>query len=235
MVALPAIFVVPVSLAGLLAALAPAWQWGALVRLGLTAVTVVGGHLTLVVAVEAIGRGETPSLGAVLRRSLACLPRYLATNALTTALFWSIMVPATTLVAAASADRPAWVAVGLWTTLAMLGLTWHLHTLFAPYLAICAGMSPPGAVRAGFRMVRGQVGTAAATFVTAAAGAALPSVAILAALWMIAMHDGAGAVARLDLILPYLVTAMIELVRPILVASVHGLYEDLWHEQRARR
>ena len=198
-----------------------------LAELLLTSLTVVGGGMTLIVAVDSLARGERLGLAALLLRALRLLPRYLLTNLQTTIVFWSVMLPLLTVVTRVADGRPPLVGFVLWALVIAFGLTWHLQTLFAPYLALCGGLSPIDAVLQGFRMLHGRRATTMATFLTAGAFAGLPSLLVVLALHEIASREGAAAVARFDHALPYLTTAVVQLIRPVLTASVHRLYEDL--------
>jgi hypothetical protein len=50
---------------------------------------------------------------------------------------------------------------------------------------------------------------------------------VLGGAWFLAASEGYASTSRLDEALPYLVAGLIQLVRPVMVAAVHGLYEDL--------
>ena len=224
---LTGLFCLPLALALALSVGAPEAVWLDAATFVLTSVTVVGGGLTMMVAVDASTRGESLRAGALLMRALGYLPRYLLTNAQTTVFFWSIMLPAIVLAGLVTAGRPAWLALLVWAVVVGLGIVCHLHTMFAPYLAICDGLPPPRAVVEGFRMTQRQLGTSAVTFLSAIAVVGLPLLVGLAALWAYASWEGPAASTRFDQALPYLMAGLVQLVRPVMVAAVHSLYEDL--------
>ena len=224
---LTGLFCLPLALALALSVGAPEAVWLDAATFVLTSVTVVGGGLTMMVAVDASTRGESPTAGALLRRALGYLPRYLLTNAQTTIFFWSIMLPAIAIASRLTAGRPAWLSMVAWAVVVVLGIVCHLHTMFAPYLAICDGLPPPRAVVEGFRMTQRRLGTSAVTFLSAVAVVGLPLLVGLAALWAYASWEGPAAVTRFDQALPYLMAGLVQMVRPVMVAAVHGLYADL--------
>jgi hypothetical protein len=224
---LTGLFCLPLALALALSVGAPEAPWLGAASFILTSVTVVGGGLTMMVAVDASSRGESPSAGVLLSRALGYLPRYLLTNAQTTLFFWSIMLPAIVVAGLVTTGRPAWLAMIVWAVVVVLGIVCHLHTMFAPYLAIYDGLPPPRAVVEGFRMTQRQLGTTAVTFLSAVAVVGLPLLVGLAALWAYASWEGPAAATRFDHALPYLMAGLVQLVRPVMVAAVHGLYADL--------
>jgi hypothetical protein len=224
---LTALFCLPLALALALTVGAPQATWLGAATFVLTSVTVVGGGLTMMIAVDASTRGESLAAGALLWRALGYLPRYLLTNAQTTLFYWSIMLPAIVLAGQVTTGRPAWLAMVVWAFVVVLGLVCHLHTMFAPYLAICDGLPPPRAVVEGFRMTQRELGTSAVTFVSAVAVVGLPLLIGVAALGAYASWEGPAASTRFDQALPYLMAGLVQLVRPVMVAAVHGLYADL--------
>src|SRR5262245_1520518 len=187
---LTALFCLPLALALALSVGAPEATWLGAATFVLTSVTVVGGGLTMMVAVDASTRGESLAATALLLRALGYLPRYLLTNAQTTVFFWSIMLPTITLASRVTAGQPAWLSLTAWAVVVVVGIFCHLHTMFAPYLAICDGLPPPRAVVEGFRMTQRQLGTSAVTFLSAVAVVGLPLLVGLAGLWLCATWDG---------------------------------------------
>jgi hypothetical protein len=224
---LTGLFCLPLALALALSVGAPEASWLGAATFVLTSVTVVGGGLTMMVAVDASTRGESLTASALLRRALGYLPRYLLTNAQTTVFFWSIMLPAIAIAGRVTVAQPAWLALAVWAIVVVLGIVCHLHTMFAPYLAICDGLPPPRAVVEGFRMTQRQLGTSAVTFLSAVAVVGLPLLVGLAALWAYASWEGPAAATRFDHALPYLMAGLVQMVRPVMVAAVHCLYADL--------
>src|SRR5207237_10584153 len=88
---LTVLFCLPVVLALALSVGLPEAPWLGPVTFVLSSTTVIGGGLSLMVAVEASVRGETIGLATVIRRAIGYLPRYILTNAHTTIFYWSIM------------------------------------------------------------------------------------------------------------------------------------------------
>jgi hypothetical protein len=224
---LTGLFCLPLAVALGLSVEAPDAIWLGAATFVLTSVTVVGGGLTMMVAVDASTRGEPLGPAGLLRRALGYLPRYLLTNAQTTVFFWSIMLPALVVAGEVTTDRPAWLAMIVWAAVVALGIVCHLHTMFAPYLAICDGVPPPRAVVEGFRMTQRELGTSAVTFLSAVSVVGVPLLVGLVALWLYASWEGPAAATRFDRALPYLMAGLVQLVRPVMVAAVHGLYADL--------
>jgi len=227
-------FCVPLVLALGLSVGAPEAVWLDAATFILTSVTVLGGGLTIMVAVDASTRGESPTAGVLLLRAVGYLPRYVLTNAQTTIFFWGIMLPAITLAGMVTAGRPVWVTMLVWTVVVLLGIVCHLHTMFAPYLAICDGLAPPRAVVEGFRMTQRDLGTSAVTFLSAVAVVGLPLLIGIAGLWAYASWEGPAAVTRFDQALPYLMAGLVQLVRPVMVAAVHSLYADRYRPRSQR-
>lgn len=230
---LTGLFCLPLAAALLLSVALPASPGLSVATFVLTSITVVGGGLTMMVAVDALARGESLGTLALARRVLGYLPRYLLTNAQTTLFYWSIMLPAIVLAGRTTPGQPVWLQLAVWTGVVALGIVCHLHTMFAPYLAICGDLPAPRAVLEGFRLTRRELGTSAATFVSASGVIGLPLLIGIGLLWAFARYEGPPAVAQFDQALPYLTAGLVQLVRPVMVVAVHGLYEDLWRERLA--
>src|SRR5947209_9256672 len=81
---LTVLFCLPLVLALGLSVGLPQAPWLGPVTFVLSSTTVIGGGLTLMVAVEASVRGEVVGTPRLLLRALGYLPRYLLTNAQTT-------------------------------------------------------------------------------------------------------------------------------------------------------
>lgn len=225
---LTVLFCVPLVVALALSVGLPEATWLGPVTFVLSSTTVVGGGLTLMVAVDASVRGESVSTLTLIRRAVGYLPRYVLTNAQTTVFYWGIMLPAITVAGHVTAGRPIGVVLAVWALVVVIGLICHLHTMFAPYLAVHGDLSPPRAVLEGFRITRSRFATCTATFVSATAGIGVPLLIVIGALWLFAAREGAPAVRLFDLALPYLMAGLVQLVRPVMVASLHAMYEDVW-------
>jgi hypothetical protein len=224
---LTVLFCVPLVLALALSVGFPEAIWLGPVTFVLSSTTVVGGGLTMMVAVDASVRGGRMGTWPLFRQAIGYLPRYLLTNAQTTLFYWSIMLPAITLAGSLTAGRPTGVVMAVWALVIVLGLICHLHTMFAPYLAVHGDLSPPRAVLEGFRITRSQFATSAATFVSATAGIGVPVLIAIGGLWVFATWEGAPAVRMFEVALPYLMAGLVQLVRPVMVASLHAMYEDV--------
>jgi hypothetical protein len=225
---LTVLFCLPLVAALALSVGFPEAVWLGPVTFVLSSTTVVGGGLTMMVAVDASVRGERLSTWPLMRRAIGYLPRYLLTNAQTTVFYWSIMLPTITIVGQLTAGRPTGVVMAAWVLVTVLGLICHLHTMFAPYLAVHGDLSPPRAVLEGFRITRSQFATSAATFVSATAGIGVPVLVVIGALWLFATWEGPPTAKLFDVALPYLMAGLVQLVRPVMVASLHAMYEDVW-------
>lgn len=223
---LTVMFCLPIVLALALSVGFPAATWLGPVTFVLSTTTVIGGGLTLMVAVDASVRGETIGMGTILRRALGYLPRYVLTNVHTTIFYWSILLPAIYLAGQVTIGRPVGVVVVVWALVVAIGTVVHLHTLFAPYMAVHSDLHPTRAAIEGFRLARNQFALSAATFVSATAGIGVPLLIAIGALWMYATREGPGTVALFDTALPFLIAGLVQLVRPVMVASLHAMYED---------
>src|SRR5206468_2685580 len=108
--------------------------------------------LTLMVAVDASVHGETIGMWTIVRRAIGYLPKYILTNAHTTVFYWSILTPAIYLAGHLTAGRPVGMVVIAWAFVVVLGIVVHLHTLFAPYMAVHSDLHPTRAAIEGFRL-----------------------------------------------------------------------------------
>ena len=224
---LTVLFCAPLVIALALDVGMPDAPWLSPVTFVLSSITVVGGGLTMMMAVDASVHGEQVSTWTLIWRAIGYLPRYLLTNAQTTIFYWGIMLPVITIAGRVTAGRPTGVILVVWTLVVVLGLICHLHTMFAPYLAVHGDLSPPRAVLEGFRITRSQFATSAATFVSATAGIGVPILIVIGALWLYATREGPPAMHLFDAALPYLMAGLVQLVRPVMVASLHAMYEDV--------
>src|SRR5689334_7344807 len=75
------LFCLPLVLALALSVGMPQAAWVGPVTFVLSSITVIGGGLSLMVAVEASVRGESIGLSTILRRAVGYLPKYILTNA----------------------------------------------------------------------------------------------------------------------------------------------------------
>src|SRR5579884_2841851 len=220
------LFCMPLVLALALSVGFPQASWVGPVTFVLSTITIIGGGLSLMVAVEASVRGEKIGLPTILRRAVGYLPRYVLTNAHTTVFYWSIMLPAIYLAGHLTAGRPVGLVVVAWALVVVVGVVVHLHTLFAPYMAVHSDLHPTRAAIEGFRLARSQFALSAATFVSATAGIGVPLLVAIGALWIYATREGPATAQLFDVALPYLMAALVQLVRPVMVASLHAMYED---------
>jgi hypothetical protein len=223
---LTVLFCLPVGLALALSVGFPQAPWLGPTTFVLSSITVIGGGLSLMVAVEASVRGESIGPATVIRRAIGYLPRYVLTNAHTTVFYWSIMGPAIYLAGTLTAGRPVGLVVAAWALVVVVGVVVHLHTLFAPYMAVHSDLHPTRAAIEGFRLARSQFALSAATFVSATAGIGVPLLLAIGALWIYATREGPATAQLFDVALPYLMAALVQLVRPVMVASLHAMYED---------
>jgi hypothetical protein len=228
---LTVLYVSPALLAALLSTRIPepnTWQEAMLYLL--RSLTVVLGTLVVMVVVayhaerRAIGIGQATWLG------LHWVFRYLWTNAHTSLIFW---VPTTTLVwlharqqdflPLGGVTQP--LANGLWwIAIGAVALAIHTRTMLAPFYAVHSDIPGTLATVESWRQSGRHFRLCMGTLVLASAPVAIP-LGLIAGGLLLSLSPPQQAL--LQLALPDLTWAAIQLIRPLLIPAVYGLYKDL--------
>ncbi len=191
--------------------------------------TTVVAPVVFMVAVGAAYRNERLSLRQVIWRGLPWLPRYVWTNAHTTAIFW---IPIGALLLAhravdnavdAAPTQAGLINIGWGTALVIAAIYFHTRTLLAPFLAVHSNLPASEATWFAWRLSHDYFRTAAATFVVCAAPVALP-LGLLAA----AVSRSDGTLLGGMVSLPHAAGVGLQLIRLTLIPAVYALYHDLW-------
>jgi hypothetical protein len=178
-------------------------------------ITIILGNLSLVLAIEAIDRGQPIIPAQILPAALRGLPRYLRANGITTLLFWGIFTPLQWLVSLETA-RLGWPWFAPTLILLLPMLFWHVHLVFATYAAVIDHHSGVRSVLISIRLTNKRWLLIAAAFV----GSVLIEGPVALPLYLLILHLANPLVA--DSFTWILVMGM----RPIFIATLHKIYED---------
>ncbi len=236
-----------ITLVYMLPALLSAWlvsrdgraaTWEQAAAVGLPWITIVLGTVVVMIAVGCHAHRRSVGLGEATVYALSWLPRYLWTNVHTSIVFWGpigvLLVlrgwQQQTLPVAGTAE------LGLnglwWLLLGATALYLHARTLLAPFLAVHADLPATLAALEAWRLSGRALVACLSTLIVAS----LPLVLPMLILSMGVLLAPAAELRRsLGSVLPELVTAAIQVVRPLLIPATYSLYTDLWEAERARR
>lgn len=193
------------------------------------AATTVVAPVVFMMAVGSTYRNERLNLAQVIRQGLPWLPRYVWTNAHTTAIFW---VPVGILLFAHRAvERAADTGVyqegllnaGWGLAVGCAAVYFHTRTLLAPFLAVHSNLPASQATWFSWRLSHDYFRTAAATFIVCAAPVALPLGLLAAAV----SRSNGTLLGGMDS-LPHATGIGLQLIRLTLIPAVYALYHDLW-------
>jgi len=185
------------------------------VSTGLTWVTIVVGNIALVLAMEALDDGRRLVPTELVLTALRWLPRYLWTNGMTTVLFWGIFTPLQTLLAV-WLTRWSWPAFAPLALLLLPMLFWHVRLVFATYAAIVDDQPGVRAVSISLGIAQGRWAMVAMAF----AGSILIEAPVAGPLYLLIHQVANPAVAFACTWL------LVMLMRPLMIAVLHEIYED---------
>ncbi|MEK7216223.1 MAG: hypothetical protein AAB289_11560, partial [Chloroflexota bacterium] len=224
------VFSIPALAASVLVHWLPAGNgWREPLLFLMDAATTVVAPVVFMMAVGSAYRNEHLSLAQVVRQGLPWLPRYIWTNAHTTAIFW---VPVGILLFAHRAvERAADTGMyqegllnaGWGLAVGCAAVYFHTRTLLAPFLAVHSNLPASLATWFSWRLSHDYFRTAAATFIVCAAPVALPLGLLAAAV----SRSGGTLLGGMDS-LPHATGIGLQLIRLTLIPAVYALYHDLW-------
>jgi hypothetical protein len=201
----------------------PQAPWHAPLVFALPWVTVAVAPAVLMLAVQAGHRGERLSALEATRRGVPWVPRYLWTNAHTTAMFW---VPVGTLLLVREhTSVGAAVPAAFWVPLiGAVAIHQHVRTMLAPYLVIHGNVDCTRAALMSWHLGGRHFWQLLGTFVLGVAPVAVP----LGAAYLAAQTLGPTPLRSALLVASAQFTWVgIQAVRPVLIPALHSLYEDL--------
>jgi hypothetical protein len=212
------------------------WQQAAAV--GLSWITIVLGTVVIMIAVGCHAHRQSTGLGQATVYALSWLPRYLWTNVHTSVVFWGAiglllllrgwqqqMLP----VAGAAAELGLNSLWGL--VLGATALYLHARTLLAPFLAVHADLPATLAALEAWRLSGRALVPCLSTLIVAG----VPLLLMLLLGVGVLLAPPAELRPAVGSALPELLSAAIQIVRPVLIPATYWLYTDLWEAERARR
>jgi hypothetical protein len=215
---------------------AAVWQQAAAV--GLPWITIVLGTVVFMIAVGCHAHRRSLGLRQATVYALSWLPRYLWTNMHTSIVFWGpiglLLVlrgwQQQTLPVAGTAE------LGLnglwWLLLGATALYLHARTLLAPFRAVHADLPATLAALEAWRLSGRALAPCLSTLIVASLPLVLPMLVLGVGVLLAPAPELPRAVGSA---LPELVSAAIQVVRPVLIPATYWLYTDLWEAERARR
>ncbi|MYB77659.1 MAG: hypothetical protein F4X83_11340 [Chloroflexi bacterium] len=238
-VLLTVLYVTPALLAALLTVLIQepnVWQQALLYLL--RSITVVLGTLAVMVMVSFHAHGQDMSIAHASRLGVYWIFRYLWTNAHTSLIFW---VPTTILISLHARQAEVFPLAGAfqpladgiwWLVIGAAALAIHTRTMLAPFYAVHGNMPGTLATIESWRSSGRSFWTCLSTLVLASAPVAIP-LGIAGGSLFLALTSAQRALFLLAL--PDLTWAAIQLIRPLLIPAVYGLYKDFWEKEAAGR
>jgi hypothetical protein len=201
-------------------------------------ITAVLGTVVFMVAVSREEHGLPVRLGQVSLIGLTWVPRYLWTNAHTSAIFWApigvLLLARAWLEGTIPPGSEVGVVVGglCWIVIGAVALAVHTRTLLAPFLAIHADLPGTLAAFEAWRVSGRHFAPCLGTLIMGSFPVALP-VALLALAGVLLLPE--GALSRLQLAAEDLAWAGIQTVRLVLIPALYALYSDLWRIEALRQ
>jgi hypothetical protein len=184
---------------------------------GLPWITITLGNIAMVLAIEELDAGRPIHLFKGLPVAARWLPRYLWANGITTVLFW---VPQTIAVWGVSklTDHWGWPSFTVTAILLLPMLFWHVRLVFATYAAIVDDYPGMRSVRISLGIPQGRWRMVAAAF----ALSVLIEGPIAGPLYLLILQIPANQ----SLVAGGFTWALVMLMRPIFIATLHEIYED---------
>ena len=213
LIALVGLFMLPP-----LAAVIVGSQPGALafwVASGLPWITITLGNISVVLAVEAIDAGQSVIPAQILPATVRWFPRYIWTNGITTVLFWGLFTPLQWAIGQET-SRWNWPSFALVALLLLPMLFWHVRLVFATYAAIVDDQPGVRSVIISIGIAHRRWRMVAAAFV----GSVLVEAPIVGPLYLLILRIANPLVAG------GFTWALVMLMRPIFIATLHEIYED---------
>lgn len=188
--------------------------WASWFSLVLPWVSIVGGNLALILAIEGLAKNELITPAKILPQTFRWLRRYLEVNGITTLIFWGIFVPLKRVL-------DYWVTSNGYSDIISLiiilplAILLHVRLVFATYAAVVDNQNAIKAVAISWRVAHKKWVLVTVSFVLSVlvvAPFALPAL-ILSYFSPKEIQNGIN-------------WTIIQLVRPVLIATLHELYVD---------
>ncbi len=178
-------------------------------------ITITLGNISMVLAIEAIDAGQPVVPARILPAAVRWFPRYIWTNAITTLLFWGVFTPLQWAInQGANHWSWPWFIPGALLLLPML--FWHVRLVFATYATIVDDHTAIRSVMISMGIAHNRWMMVAAAFV----GSVLVEAPIAGPLYLLILRVSNPLVAE------GYTWALIMLMRPLLIATLHEVYED---------
>lgn len=186
-------------------------SWASLV---LPWVSIVGGNLALILAIEALAKNELVVPAKILPQAFKWLRRYLEVNGITTVIFWGIFVPLKRVL-------DYWISTNgyndilTWIIILPFAVLLHVRLVFATYAAIVDNQSAIKSVAVSWRVAHKRWMLVTLSFIfalVAVAPIALPAL-------LLSFYSPKDIQNGIN-------WTIIQLIRPVLIATFHELYVD---------
>ncbi|MBP6979794.1 hypothetical protein KBB41_01985 [Candidatus Curtissbacteria bacterium] len=188
--------------------------WASWVALVLPWISIIGGNLALIFAVEALAKNELVVPAKILPQTFKWLRRYLEVNGITTIIFWGMFVPLKTLLDY-WVTRNGYSDILTWIIILPFAVLVHVRLVFATYAAVVDNQNAIKAVAISWRVAhkRWMLVTLSFLFALVAVSPfALPAL-------VLSMYSPKEIQNGIN-------WTIIQLIRPVLIATLHELYVD---------
>lgn len=188
--------------------------WASWMALVLPWVSIVGGNLALIFAIEGLAKNELVVPAKILPQTFRWLRRYLEVNGITTVIFWGLFVPLKTALDY-WANINGYNDILTWIIILPFAVLVHVRLVFATYAAVVDNQTAIKAVATSWRVAHKRWLLVTLSFLmslVAVAPFALPAL-LLSMFSPKEIQNGIN-------------WTIIQLVRPVLIATLHELYVD---------
>lgn len=177
-------------------------------------VSIVGGNLALILAIEALAENKLVVPAKILPETFRWLRRYLEVNGVTTVIFWGLFVPLKTMLDYWT-HRNGLSDILSWVIILPFAVLIHVRLVFATYAAIVDDQNAIKAVAVSWKVAhkRWMLVTLGFLFALVAVSPfALPALVLS----MVSPQEIQNGINW----------TIIQLIRPVLIATFHELYVD---------
>jgi len=184
------------------------------VSLVLPWISIVGGNLTLILAIEALAKNKLIVPAKILPQAFKWLRRYLEVNGLTTIIFWGLFIPLKRLL-------DYWISTNgysdilTWIIILPFAILVHVRLVFATYAAVVDNQNAIKSVAISWRVAHKRWMLVSLSFIfslIAVAPVALPAL-------LLSFYSPKDIQNGIN-------WTIIQLIRPVLIATFHELYVD---------
>ena len=185
-------------------------------------ITVAVAPSVLMHAVDAGHRGEKVNIFQASGRGIPRVPLYVWTNVHTTAMFW---IPVGGLILLRATGPGHMVPDAVWfLAIGVVALHQHVRTMLAPYLAIHGELGGTRAALHSWRLGGRHFWSLLATFLVSVAPVGVPLAVFYLLLEFFGPKPLSAALLAASAQIGWVV---VQAIRPVLIPSLHSLYEDL--------